>query len=1287
MKRILLTNLVILGFFIIGLTRASSANQPEPPPPSDKYNRQLQLAQVQSAIQSALQEHKQVGLVYLVYETQISQLGLSKDGQWAIGWLTPVDPETKQDIPMEPGLAVVRRTESDWQAILPSDNGWLAAVANLPVELISDEIRQSLIAMNSVVESTAVSAPFTGYHLPWEAGKTVWVSRSTAHDKDITSGNAHYSFDFYIYKTMFNVHASRAGTVYLYKDSVPNDDHSDVNYLVLKDISTIPTTYQLYLHLAQNSIPDSLKVIGAPVQQGQFIGVADNTGASTGHHLHFQVQAEPYWGYWGVSQDVVFEEVDINGGRPRVLADLPYCTRPGDVCNDTRTYYISANTVTGDRKPPVGDITAPIDQSSLSTGSLTLSGWAIDEDSGLDSAQFIASYDGSWHNIGLEFTSSPFTLNWDLCSAGVPDGPLTLALRLRDKDGNYNLDLPGLRQLIKNYPCPVQPPACTAGVNQVALFAEQDYGGACVVLSSGAFTTINNLGDNNAESIQVGANVLATLYRNADLTGRSETLASNDSNLADNRTGTDRLSSLRVQPRTSLPAVPIPLWPASGFSFRSDSSPVLTWEDSGGGTSYEIKITGPSSLTKTTSAAYLSPGSLAPGNYSWTVRSLNTSGSSAWSSASSFEIQSPAAPPATQAVPYFSGMETAVERSLWVNSGNWDWTYLDRDSSAVNWLYDASGAVTGYDTGQTNYGDLTSPPFAIPSGGYYLRFLYQYQTEGPGNHWDRRVVQISKNNGPFEPIYQFSEDPPNHWLQSPFIDLSSYAGSTVRVRFHFETLDAAYNNFLGWFIDDFSISAEAPPACGDSNNSPASATPIAIPASASGVLCPAGDVDYYRFNGQAGDQIGVSALATAGSNADTYLYLLDSDGTSVLTENDDMILNSLTNSALSYRLPRTSTYYLKVRDWAHPSAGDLGRTYTLQIYKETTRPAVSISAPPGSTFLSSDQTTLAVQATDAESGISHVDFFWHSGDWQSGGWEKIASDWDGSDGWQTVFNALNIPDQLEMGFYALAEDWAGNQRFAGIWHLGLDRTAPVSSILNLPTSLNSTVIPVEWLASDNLSGIDHFDLQRQTGTAPWQNWALAIDGNARHLWVIAEAGKTYGFKLRAVDRIGNTEPYTTLAEQTVSIPATVCTEYDAWETIGGIVNDNTYTRAGLVDFNHSFQIRNFCNPAGSGGLQDEDWLRINIKAGQTLHVHSQPILGSAAAILELYAEDGSTLLTQNDPGEFDLPSHVGWVAEQDRTLFLRVRSIDDRVAGDLVRYQLSIQVGLPIYLPMIAAMP
>lgn len=51
-------------------------------------------------------------------------------------------------------------------------------------------------------------------------------------------------------------------------------------------------TYTSYMHLAENSIPEELRVQGHQVRQGDFLGVMGRTGCTaglTGIHLHFQV--------------------------------------------------------------------------------------------------------------------------------------------------------------------------------------------------------------------------------------------------------------------------------------------------------------------------------------------------------------------------------------------------------------------------------------------------------------------------------------------------------------------------------------------------------------------------------------------------------------------------------------------------------------------------------------------------------------------------------------------------------------------------------------------------------------------------------------------------------------------------------------------------------------------------------------------------------------------------------------------------------------------------------------
>ena len=64
-------------------------------------------------------------------------------------------------------------------------------------------------------------------------------------------------------------------------------------------------------------------------------------------------------------------------------------------------------------------------------------------------------------------------------------------------------------------------------------------------------------------------------------------------------------------------------------------------------------------------------------------------------------------------------------------------------------------------------------------------------------------------------------------------------------------------------MDNVQIDATPPPTCGENpaNNTPATAATIAYAGSASGLICPAGDVDYYKFNGSAGDLIVADVVA------------------------------------------------------------------------------------------------------------------------------------------------------------------------------------------------------------------------------------------------------------------------------------------------------------------------------------------------------------------------------------------------------------------------------------------
>jgi len=1237
---------------------------------------------VRRAIEDALVKSSSYFISGISDMIRVDNVTISEDGNWATAWLVLSDPTTGDPLPSEPGLAIAKWDATQWLASLPGDPTYSLSLTNAPQELINYDTRIDYLAINRIQSETEVSAPLSGYLLPWRAGETVYLSRSVAHDADITSGNAHYSFDFYISKTMFNIHAAKSGTVYLWRDDVPNDNHESVNYIVLKDTTTYPVTYQLYLHLAQNSIPPALKIVGAPVAQGQYIGIADNTGASTGHHLHFQVENTPYWSYWGVSVDIQFSDVAINSGRPRVEWDEPYC-RTDDVCDEFSPSYVSANVPPGDITPPIGDVLSPKTGEYITNNTLDLDGWAADGDSGLNYARFKAKIEGEWQPIGPIFTSSPFSYQWDLCEQNVPDGPISLALDIRDNDGNLAAGLPGLRHIIKEYQCSDTQPVCSPGPNQIALYSEADFQGTCTLLEHPGnpilINTLGAVGVNEATSLQVGSNSLATLFDNSDGSARGETFSEDDANLSDNRIGSDRASSVAIYPQTYKPAVPQPLWPLYGSTHREYTSQTLVADDRGGAQEFRFEVNG--ERREWQSTPILNLGSNLPGEYLWKMQARNAAGESSWiTNQQQFTVTSNPTTPSIVTAPYSDDMENGT--SGWVNSSYWDQDYISTNPNggAISWIYDTS-SDSGYDTGETNYGDLTSPPINIPQIGYYLRFWYRFETESTNSQWDQRWVQISRNGGKFVNLLQLYDDPPNWWLRSPVIDLSDYVGDTIQIRFHFETLDNRYNDYVGWYIDDLSIDQSPPPDCStsiDAGDTPALAQPISYNQEITAEICPGGDVDYYSFEGTAGDHIGATTQAQQiGSDLDTYIFLLDSDGTSVVTENDDIVYAEQTDSQFSYTLNRTGEYFLKVRAWNHPTAGGETYKYTTGIYNDGGKPLAAFTNPPGATYLPTNGVSLLIQANDIESGMSHVDFYWHSGDWQNSHWIYLDTDSDGADGWSTYFDTSSISDQREIAFYSKAFDYAGNRKDVAVWDFAIDHTPPTTQLQSLPGSTMSSVIHLVWSGADNLAGMGYYDLQAKIDDGSWQTWAENIPADQTEKWFLVETGHSYAFRIRGVDLVGNQEEFSLIADTSTIVPEVVCSQGDQWEI------NNTSDSATLLNGLVTNQNHNFCNPLDNSSWQgDEDWGEIFLRAGYPLYVDVIPNDGSAPAEISLFDSLGGKIM-ESPSSDYGQPTSLKYIAPNDQTVFLRITPIDERITGDDASYQVFVQVGYLLYLPTI----
>ena len=626
---VLLLLALVFGFSRLVGSRGTSTSSAIPKLVTPQAFTDERIQSIQTILQQVVSQREDV-MAFLMYGVLIDHVDFSADGKLALVWLVLIDPDTNEQIPTEPGLVIAKRDSADsenWQLILQADANFVEELNQVPLGMLSEEARAFYMPEEQPIPHDG--QVFSGYLLPWARGEAKRITGSIGHVLVYKScpSTCRYAFDF-ADGTMFPVLAAKGGQVKYAVWKWPNGNTEHANFLVLEDTTTDPTTYQVYYHLAQDSIPDELRVPGAVVYQGQFIGNADDTGYSTGHHLHFHVHTNANL-YWGASVDITFDDVSINGGRPRTCAEAAQFPTYGSECA-SNNLLVSGN---GDDESPTGGISEPVANQVITTPVLTVRGWAADN-TGVLSAQVMLTYDGNWQAVGPVQTNSPFASDIDLCELGVPDGQFFISLEVTDKSGKKAEGSPGILTLEKKYACPQAPPPCPPSDDQIAVYSDAEYQGTCNVLDVGEYadsSAFPDAGDDNLESVLVGKNVVAYLYEDPSYAGKQEALLSSDENLYDNPIGSNQVSSLIVRARPETPAQPqltTPLNDEGGMLTQEDAV-TLSWQGGESDQEFRSELSGPNNFHKSLdwqSNTSWEVGKLAIGDYTWTVWVRNVVG-------------------------------------------------------------------------------------------------------------------------------------------------------------------------------------------------------------------------------------------------------------------------------------------------------------------------------------------------------------------------------------------------------------------------------------------------------------------------------------------------------------------------------------------------------------------------------------------------------------------------------------------------------------------------------------
>jgi subtilisin family serine protease len=482
------------------------------------------------------------------------------------------------------------------------------------------------------------------------------------------------------------------------------------------------------------------------------------------------------------------------GANPALVNDLDL-----RVVDGANTYFGNRFTAgwsaTGGAPDPLNNLENVFIQSPGGSVTLTVAATAINGDG--------VPYNG-------DTTDQDFALVCSNCSLS-PDFTLDLAPASRDV-------------------CAPASAAYTATIGSILGFAEP------VTLSASGYPAGSTVGFTTNPVIPPGTSTLT--ISNTGAASGSYTLQVN----AAASTGTkSRTAALRLF--TSAPGAATPLTPANGAP-NQPVKPTLTWQAVGAGGTYTVEVAsdpGFANVVETagglTATTYTVGGTLnTSAIYYWRVKADNACGTGGYSVVRSFSTVAapgdcPVGSPASQLLT--AGFEAGAPG--WTHSGlgdSWALSGARKHGGASSFHAGNPGIVSDQ--------SLIMPAVTLPAGAasLFLKFWnYQSIESRFTGCYDAGVLEISTSDGaswtrleshlltdPYNGLVSNCCGNPlgntNGWCGDPqdwtlsVVDLSAFAGQTVRLRFRLGTDDIISRE--GWYIDDVTVQSCGSPIFNDS---------------------------------------------------------------------------------------------------------------------------------------------------------------------------------------------------------------------------------------------------------------------------------------------------------------------------------------------------------------------------------------------------------------------------------------------------------------------------------------
>ena len=141
----------------------------------------------------------------------------------------------------------------------------------------------------------------------------------------------------------------------------------------------------------------------------------------------------------------------------------------------------------------------------------------------------------------------------------------------------------------------------------------------------------------------------------------------------------------------------------------------------------------------------------------------------------------------------------------------WHQTNINYNSENTSWWCGVEGQ-NNYVTGNRIDTAVISPAIDL-TGVTENTYIYFYETYETEPEYDKCMVDVSINGGtswiPLRGAYSTAPSGSSGGWILTTLDITPFIGNVINIRFYFDTLDFAINNYAGWFFDDMIVSSES----------------------------------------------------------------------------------------------------------------------------------------------------------------------------------------------------------------------------------------------------------------------------------------------------------------------------------------------------------------------------------------------------------------------------------------------------------------------------------------------